>query len=59
MALSTEINCTACKLRVMFYSAGILRTRAQEAASQIPLRDCSAKAREGPGYTGVFATKTR
>ena len=30
-----------------------------EAASQIALRDCSKDVREGPGYIGVFATKTR
>ena len=41
----------------MFYSADLLRTKAQDAASQIALRDCSEKAREEPGYIGVFTHK--
>lgn len=37
----------------------ILRTLARETASPVAPRDCSAEVREGPGYRGVFATKTR
>ena len=36
-----------------------LRTSVRDAASQIALRDGSEEVREGPGYRGVFATKTR
>lgn len=37
----------------------ILRTLARETASPVALRDCSVEVREGPGYRGVFPTKTR
>ena len=43
----------------MFYSVDLLRAYAQEAASQIVLKDCSEEVREEPVYTGVFATKTK
>ena len=41
----------------MFYLADILRTQAQETASEIALRDCSKEVREEPGYIGVFGKK--
>ena len=41
----------------MFYSGTLLRTIAQETASQIALRNCSKEEREEPGYTGVFTGK--
>ena len=41
----------------MFYLMDLLRTDAQEAASQIALRDCSEEVRKEPGYIGVFTTK--
>ena len=39
----------------MFYSGTLLRTIAQETASQIALRDCPKEVRGEPGYIGVFA----
>lgn len=47
------------RLRRMLYSGALLRTSAQEAASQRTLRDSSKDIREEPGYRGVFATKPR
>ena len=41
----------------MFYLVDLLRTYAQEADSQIALRNCSDETREDPGYRGVFTTK--
>ena len=41
----------------MFYSGNLLRTIAQETASQITLRNRSEELREEPGYSGVFAEK--
>ena len=42
----------------MFYSVALLRIVALEIASLAALRGCSKKAREEPGYIGVFAEKT-
>lgn len=43
----------------MFYLADMLRTSAQETASQMPLRDCSKEGKEEPGFIRVFVkTKT-
>ena len=41
----------------MFYSVNLLRTTAQETASQIALRNCSQEVREELGYIGIFAVK--
>ena len=41
----------------MFYSVNLLRTIAQDTASQIALRNYSKEVREVPGYVGVFAGK--
>ena len=38
----------------MFYLADMLRTSAQETASQMPLRDCSKEVKEEPGCIRVF-----
>ena len=43
----------------MFYSADLLRTSAQDTASQIVLTDCSEEEREKPGYIGIFAKKKK
>ena len=37
----------------------LLRTIAQETASQIALRNCSKEVREKPGYIGVFTGKNK
>ena len=42
----------------MFYSVALLRIVALEIASLAALKGCSKKAREEPGYIGVFAEKT-
>ena len=42
----------------MFYSVDILRTKAQETASQTALRDCVEEAREETRYIGVLQKKT-
>ena len=42
----------------MFCLADLLRTYAQESASQIALRDSSREVREKPCYTGGFENKT-
>ena len=41
----------------MFYSGTFLRTILEEMASHIAPRKCSRKAKEEPGYNGVFAGK--
>ena len=41
----------------MFYTVALLRTIAQDTASQIALRSCSKEVREEPGFIGVFAGK--
>ena len=41
----------------MLYSGTLLRTIAQEIASQIALRNYSEEVREEPGDIGVFAEK--
>ena len=44
----------------MFYLADFLRTSSPgDSFLDIALRDCSKEVKEEPGYTGVFATKTR
>ena len=48
------------KMHIMKVENYILFGRqAQDAASQITLRDRSEEVREGLGYIGVFATKIR
>ena len=43
----------------MFYSGALLKTVAQETASQIALRNFSKEVREEPAYIRIFAeTKT-
>ena len=41
----------------MFYSGTFLRTILEERASHIAPKKCSRKAKEEPGYNGVFAGK--
>ena len=57
--VSTEEEHRTPKLWVMFYLGTLLRTIAQETASQIALRICSKEVREEPGYIGAFAERQK